>query len=123
MSILDFIGSNLFTPAPLFFILGIFAGLLKSDLEIPDSISRYLSIYLMMAIGFKGGVSINGCNYLNFAILYAILAGLLVSFLQPFLGYFLLRRTTELSEVNAAAVAAHYGSISLATFAAATSFA
>ena len=55
MEFIDAFAQNLFSPAILFFAMGIIAGFLKSDLEVPDSISNYLSIYLMMAIGFKGG--------------------------------------------------------------------
>ena len=58
MDFISLISQNMLSPAILFFALGIAAGLLKSDLEVPDSISRYLSLYLMMAIGFKGGVEI-----------------------------------------------------------------
>lgn len=118
----DILLQNLLTPAPLFFVLGVFAGYLKSDLEVPDSISRYLSIYLMIAIGFKGGVSISQCDCFDRDVMLMIMAGVFVSFLQPWLSYFLLRKTTNLSGVNAAAVSAHYGSVSIATFAAAVSF-
>ena len=54
-----FIFANLFNPVILFFILGIIAGLLKSDLELPSGVSKFLHVYLLIAIGFKGGVSIN----------------------------------------------------------------
>lgn len=58
MEFLNAISANLLTPPILFFMLGILAGTLKSDLQVPESISRYLSLYLMMAIGFKGGVAL-----------------------------------------------------------------
>lgn len=122
MEFLNLISQNLLSPAILFFILGIFAGLLKSDLEVPDSISRYLSIYLMMAIGFKGGVAIANTHDLNSEVISAIVAGVIISFLQPFLGYIILKATTKLDSPTAAAVAAHYGSISMVTFVTATSF-
>jgi hypothetical protein len=122
MEFLNLISQNLLSPAILFFILGIFAGLLKSDLEVPDSISRYLSIYLMMAIGFKGGVAIANTHDLNSEVIAAIGAGVIISFLQPFLGYIILKATTKLDSPTAAAVAAHYGSISMVTFVTATSF-
>jgi hypothetical protein len=122
MEFLHLISQNLLSPAILFFILGIFAGLLKSDLEVPDSISRYLSIYLMMAIGFKGGVAIANTHDLNSEVIAAIGAGVIISFLQPFLGYIILKATTKLDSPTAAAVAAHYGSISMVTFVTATSF-
>lgn len=122
MELLHLIGQNLLSPAVLFFALGIMAGFFKSDLEIPDSISRYLSIYLMMAIGFKGGVAIANTHDLNGEVISAVLAGLAVGFLQPFLGYGLLRITTKIDSPTAAAVAAHYGSISMVTFVTATTF-
>lgn len=122
MEILNVMSQNLLTPAVLFFILGITAGFFKSDLEIPDSISRYLSLYLMMAIGFKGGVAIANTNEFGADVIGAIVAGVIFGFLQPFLGYGLLKLTTKLDSPTAAAVAAHYGSISMVTFATAAAF-
>ena len=122
MDFLSLISQNILSPAILFFALGLIAGLLKSDLEVPDSISRYLSLYLMMAIGFKGGVAIANTASFNDEILLAIGAGLIFGFLQPFLGYGLLKLTTRIDNPTAAAVAAHYGSISIVTFATAAAF-
>ena len=122
MDFFSLISQNLLSPAILFFALGIAAGLLKSDLEVPDSISRYLSLYLMMAIGFKGGVAIANTPNFNGEVIAAIGAGLLIGFLQPFLGYALLKTTTRIDSPTAAAIAAHYGSISIVTFATAVSF-
>lgn len=122
MEFLHLISQNLLSPAILFFALGIIAGFLKSDLEVPDSISRYLALYLMMAIGFKGGVAIANTADLNGEVISAIAAGLAIGFLQPFLGYGLLKLTTKLDSPTAAAVAAHYGSISMVTFATAAAF-
>ncbi len=122
MDFLSLISQNILSPAILFFALGLIAGLLKSDLEVPDSISRYLSLYLMMAIGFKGGVAIANTASFNGEILLAIGAGLIFGFLQPFLGYGLLKLTTRIDNPTAAAVAAHYGSISIVTFATAAAF-
>jgi hypothetical protein len=122
MELLNLLAQNILSPAILFFVLGVSAGLLKSDLEVPESISRYLSIYLMMAIGFKGGVAIANTVDFNGEIFGAIVAGLSIGFLQPFLGYWLLRFTTKIDKPTAAAVAAHYGSISMVTFVTAASF-
>ena len=122
MDFLSLISQNILSPAILFFALGLIAGLLKSDLEVPDSISRYLSLYLMMAIGFKGGVAIANTASFNGEILLAIGAGLIFGFLQPFLGYGLLKLTTRIDNPTAAAVASHYGSISIVTFATAAAF-
>ena len=87
MEFIALIEQNLLTPPILFFALGILAGIIKSDLEVPESISRYLAIYLMMAIGFKGGVAIANTPDLNGEVTYTALAGITVGFLQPFLGY------------------------------------
>jgi hypothetical protein len=122
MELLQLISQNILSPAILFFVLGIIAGFLKSDLEVPESISRYLSIYLMMAIGFKGGVAIANTHDIDSEVLLTIAAGIAFGFLQPFLGYSLLRLTTKLDSPTAAAVAAHYGSISIVTFATAAAF-
>ena len=122
MNILDLLAQNLLSPAILFFGLGILAGFVKSDLEVPESISRYLSIYLMMAIGFKGGVAIANTPDFNSEVLGTIFAGLVIGLAQPFLGYGLLRLTTKIDKATAAAVAAHYGSISMVTFVTATAF-
>lgn len=122
MEFLDAIAANLLTPPILFFALGIMAGALKSDLQVPDSISRYLSIYLMMAIGFKGGVALANTSGIDGEILLTAAAGIMIGFLQPFAGFWLLRKTTGLDNPTAAAVAAHYGSISMVTFVTAASF-
>lgn len=122
MEILDLFLQNLASPPILFFILGISAGLLKSDLNVPDQISHYLSIYLMMAIGFKGGVAIAETPEISQEVILTIIAGVVAGFLQPFIGYFLLKHTTKLDRATAAAVAAHYGSISMVTFVTAVSF-
>ncbi len=122
MDFLHLISQNIASPAILFFALGIIAGLVKSDLEVPDSISRYLSLYLMMAIGFKGGVAIANTYDFNLQVISAIFFGIAISFLQPFLAYGILKLTTKIDNATAAAVAAHYGSISMVTFATASAF-
>ena len=105
----------------LFFCLGIAAGFFKSDLEVPESISRYLAIYLMMAIGFKGGASLAATESAA-DFLPLMLAGVAMSFLVPFAGYLLLSATTRLDAPTRAAIAGHYGSVSIVTFVTATSF-
>jgi len=122
MEIIELFLQNFISPPILFFVLGIIAGFVKSDLNVPEQISRYLAIYLMMAIGFKGGVALYEAPEINSQMLYTILAGIITGFTQPFLGYFLLKWTTKLDNTTAAAVAAHYGSISMVTFVTATSF-
>lgn len=115
----DLAAANLLSPMVLFFALGLGAALARSDLSIPESIAKTLAIYLMMSIGFKGGVSISGVG-VDLRLIGAMLAGAALSFAIPFVGFALLRLTTRLSAVDAAAVAAHYGSISIVTFVAGT---
>lgn len=122
MEILQLFSQNLLSPAILFFALGIIAGYLKSDLDVPDQISSYLALYLMMAIGFKGGVAIAQTPEIDSEVILTIGAGMTLGFLQPFLGYALLRATSKLDRPTAAAVAAHYGSISMVTFVTAATF-
>jgi len=122
MDIIHVFLQNLLSPAVLFFALGITAGLLKSDLAVPESISRYLSIYLMMAIGFKGGAALAGAEGGMLAALPVLAAGTAMSFLLPFVAFWLLKRTTRLDAPTQAAIAGHYGSVSIVTFVTAVSF-
>lgn len=122
MELFSLIQQNLLSPPLLFFALGILARWLKSDLTIPEQLSKFLSLYLMLAIGFKGGVAIAGTMHMDLAFFLTMLSSLLMGFLQPFVGFFLLRRTTQLDRCTSAAVAAHYGSISMVTFVAAINF-
>jgi len=82
--------------------------------------AKALSIYLLFAIGFKGGVSV-ASNEIDVGVIMALLAGIVLSFTLPFLAFALLKILTRLDNLNAAAVAGHYGSISIVTFVAATS--
>ncbi len=122
MDFLHIISQNILSPAILFFVLGILAGFIKSDLEVPESISRYLSIYLMMAIGIKGGVAIANTPEFTWTIVAAIGAGFAMSLLTPFLSFAILKTTTSIDKPTAAAIASHYGSISIVTFATAAAF-
>jgi len=118
MDVFALTSSNLVSPPILFFILGLAAALFRSDLSIPESVAKGLSLYLVMAIGFKGGAEM-AAGGLSGDILLVLFTGILLSALIPFLGFFLLQTTTGLRRVDAAAVAAHYGSISIVTFIAA----
>jgi uncharacterized protein len=122
MDFISIVSQNITSPAILFFALGVTAGYLKSDLKVPDSISHYLAIYLMMSIGFKGGVAIANTSEFTSQIIWVIALGVITAFLQPFLAYVLLRLTSKLDCPTSAAVAAHYGSISMVTFATAAAF-
>jgi hypothetical protein len=105
--------TNLLDPSILFFIFGIFAGLVKSNLEIPQPISRFLSLYLLMALGLKGGFALNKSGFTpEIAISLGLAIALAV--LIPLLSYNLLKH--KLDKLDAAAIAATYGSISAVTF-------
>ena len=111
--------STLLSPIILFFMLGMGAALLRSQMSVPEAFSKGLSIYLMMAIGLKGGVEM-ARNPLTGEVIVALVAGVVLSFLLPMIAFVLLQLTTRLSRTDAAATAAHYGSISIVTFVAAT---
>jgi uncharacterized protein len=110
---------NLLSPMVLFFVLGLAATLARSDLSIPEAIAKAMSLYLMMAIGFKGGASV-ALHGLDAKLGLAILAGVTLSAAIPLIAFRLLIATSNLPRVDAAAIAAHYGSISIVTFLAAT---
>ena len=120
MNVLDLALTNLGSPLILAFALGLFASLARSDLSIPEAAAKFLSIYLLFAIGFKGGVSVAD-HGIDAALGVSLLAGIFLSAALPFLAFGLLRVMTQLDRMNAAAVAGHYGSISIVTFVAATS--
>jgi hypothetical protein len=111
--------ANLLSPMVLFFVLGLAATLARSDLSIPEAIAKAMSLYLMMAIGFKGGASV-AQHGLDAKLGLAILAGVILSAAIPFIAFRLLMATSKLPRIDAAAIAAHYGSISIVTFLAAT---
>lgn len=110
---------NLLDPAILFFVFGVVAGLLRSNLEVPPQIARFLSLYLLMSVGLKGGFSLAHSG-LGADVLGSLGAALLLALLVPALGYLLLRKW--LSRFDAAAVAATYGSVSATTFIAASQY-
>ncbi len=111
--------SNLTNPTLLFFVLGIIATRLKSDLEIPASSSKFISLYLLFAIGFKGGQELAHSGF-NATIIYSLIFGVALAALIPLYTFFILKR--RLSVSDAGAVAAAYGSVSAVTFVAAISF-
>ena len=111
--------SNLTNPTLLFFALGILATVIKSDLEIPASSSKFISLYLLFSIGFKGGQEL-GHSPFSQEILYSLLFGVAVAAVIPLYTFFILKR--KLSVSNAGAIAAAYGSVSAVTFVASVSF-
>lgn len=104
---------NLLDPAILFFVFGIAAGALRSNLEIPPQISRFLSLYLLMALGLKGGFALAKSG-LSVEVIQSLGCAVALAVLVPLLGYMLLRRLV--SGYDAAALAATYGSVSAVTF-------
>jgi uncharacterized protein len=110
---------NLTNPALLFFILGIIAVCLKSDLEIPQNSSKFISLYLLFAIGFKGGQELSHENFNN-EVLWLILFGIFISVFIPCYTFFLLKRRFNIHDSGA--IAAAYGSVSAVTFVTATTY-
>lgn len=106
---------TLTSPVILFFVLGFVAALVKSDLSIPEAFAKAMSIYLMASIGLKGGVEVSSSG-ITPDLIAAALAGLALSFLLPVIAFTLLRQFGRLSQIDAGAVAAHYGSVSVVTF-------
>lgn len=109
--------NTLLDPAILFFVFGAFAGLVKSNLEIPQPITRFLSLYLLMALGLKGGFALAKSG-LNIQVVTSLGIAITIAIIVPLIGYFLLKRV--LSGFDAAAMAATYGSVSAVTFITAT---
>ncbi|MEM1100557.1 MAG: sodium-dependent bicarbonate transport family permease [Pseudomonadota bacterium] len=117
---LDLAAQNLLSPIILSFALGLFAALARSDLSIPEAAAKAMSIYLLFAIGFKGGVAVAE-NGVDAQLIGTLAAGFILSAMIPFVAFTLLRVMTRLDTLNAAAVAGHYGSISIVTFVAGSS--
>ena len=104
---------NLLDPAILFFVFGVLAGALRSNLEIPPAIAKFLSLYLLMALGLKGGFALAQSGF-SPTVLVSLGAAMLMAFIVPALGYQLLKN--RVSRFDAAAIAASYGSVSAVTF-------
>nr|WP_201776119.1 sodium-dependent bicarbonate transport family permease [Devosia geojensis] len=112
-------GANLVSPIILSFVLGLAAALVRSDLSFPEAIAKGLSLYLLFAIGFKGGAGV-AAHGVDARLVAALVSGVALSLLLPFVAFALLRALARVSVVDAAAVAGHYGSISIVTFVAAS---
>ncbi len=118
MSLPQFV-QNFTNPALLFFLLGIIAVRIKSDLQIPENSSKFISIYLLLSIGFKGGQELSHST-INAEILLSVGLGLALAIGTPIASFFILKH--KLGVDNAGAIAAAYGSVSAVTFVTATSF-
>lgn len=104
---------NFFAPPVPFFFIGLLAILVKSDLEIPSPVSKFISLYLLMSIGFKGGVELHESG-LNGQIIAVLLVSIVMAMIIPLFSYYILRK--KLDVPNAAALAAAFGSVSAVTF-------
>ena len=111
---------NLLDPVVLFFVLGLLAALTRSNLRLPDALYEALSIYLLVAIGLKGGVELAKIEIRS--ILFPIAGALVLGIVIPLIAYGILRLLGKFSRPDAAAIAAHYGSVSVVTFAVAQTF-
>jgi uncharacterized protein len=111
--------ANLLSPPVLFFVLGFIGAFAGSNLTLPEPVAKTLSIYLMLAIGFKGGAAA-AAHGLGADLVIALVSGAVLSAFIPIVAYGLLGTMAKLPVVDRAAVAAHYGSISIVTFVAAT---
>lgn len=116
---LNLLIENITNPALLFFVLGILAVYLKSDLEIPANSSKFISLYLLFSIGFKGGQELSH-EVFNQEIIWSMFLGLASSLLIPLYTFFILKR--RLNVYDAGAIAAAYGSVSAVTFVTAVSY-
>lgn len=116
----DIIASNLLSPIVLAFALGMLAAFVKSDLEFPEALYHALTIYLLLAIGLKGGIALAATPLAEIALPLA--ATLALGIVTPLTAFAVLRWIGRIDRVNAAAIAAHYGSVSAVTFLAAQTF-
>lgn len=116
---LNLLLDNLTNPALLFFLLGIIATRLKSDLEIPNNTSKFISLYLLFSIGFKGGQELAHSHF-TIDILWFLIFGMVVALTIPLYCFFILKR--KFSIENSGAIAAAYGSVSAVTFVTAVAF-
>ena len=116
---LNLLLDNLTNPALLFFVLGIIAVCIKSDLEIPQNSSKFISLYLLFAIGFKGGQEL-AHEHFNTEILWSMLFGIAIAIMIPIYTFFILKR--KFNVYDAGAIAAAYGSVSAVTFVTAASY-
>jgi uncharacterized protein len=111
---------TLLDPVILFFVVGVLAGVLKSDLRLPEALYETLSIYLLVSIGLKGGVQLAQTDLAG--LILPGIAAIALGLVMPPIAYAILRGAGKFARADAAAVAAHYGSVSVVTFAVALSY-
>lgn len=120
MTTIEILRANLLSPLVLAFVLGILTKLVKSEMSLPKDLYSSLSIYLLLALGLKGGVELSQTSFE--AIAWPSAATLFLGCLTPISAYLLMRKFGKFSALDAAALAAHYGSVSAVTFIAANQF-
>ena len=106
--ILSLAATNLISPIILSFVLGVIAALARSDLSVPEAVAKGMSIYLLFAIGFKGGAGV-AAHGIDGTLAGTLIAGLVLSFALPFIAFALLKVMTPLDLVERVAVSANYG--------------
>lgn len=121
MSISDLVSLNLGSPVVLAFLLGVIAAFIKSDLRFPEQVTSLLSTYLLFAIGLKGGLRLRESSVSELA--WPVVITLILGVATPLVAFIVARAFVRLDTINAASLAAHYGSVSAVTFTAAESFA
>lgn len=109
----------LIDPAILFFFFGLFAGIIRSNLAIPEQIAKFLSLYLLVAVGYKGGVGMATSGF-STSMALALTAAMILAFIIPVYSFAVLRK--RLNPFDAAAISATYGSVSAVTFITAIAF-
>jgi len=112
--------SNLLVPPLLFFILGFIAKSIRSDLDIPSNFIKIMSIYLMTSIGIQGGIELKHADL--FSSIKAVSVAFALGIFQPIIAHFFLNKVGKIDKLNSAAIAAHYGSVSVSTFLTAVAF-
>ena len=120
MTAFEILKTNLLSPLVLAFLLGIFTKLVKSELSLPKDLYSTLSIYLLLALGLKGGVELSESTFQ--VIAWPAFVTLLLGCITPISAYLIMRKIGRFGEIDAAALAAHYGSVSAVTFIAANQF-
>jgi hypothetical protein len=120
MNLLDTALINLLNPGIMCFILGILAVIVKSNLSLPETAYNTIAIYLLLAIGIKGGIKLSGSSFKEF--IQPALATIAIAFITTFVAYCLLKFIGKVDFINSIAIAAHHGSVSVVTFMAAVNF-
>lgn len=120
MTTLEILKSNLLSPIVLAFALGVFTKLIRSELSLPKDLYSSLSIYLLLALGLKGGVELSESSFQTIALPAA--STIFLGCITPLIAYLFAKKIGRFSSVDSAALAAHYGSVSAVTFMAATQF-